>query len=548
MQRVFSNRSLLQRLRRSGIGGGAVSTEELLTVYDQAKQHDEGSDLGYFAYGSNFSPREVFANAEVHLDKIKVIGFDYDFTVASYTNQLQRLIFRAARDYIVDKKLYPEELKAQIDYDKHFAVRGLTFDKERGLLFKLGPNFKVDLTTVHRGKRRLNEEQALQALGGFTHMRSASQSQNLMGIFDQFSLAEACLLADVCEYFDKNNISFSPAAVYQDVSSSIAHVHVSGLMHRTVMADVEKYIHHSPKIPKMLAEFRNSGVETFLLSNSSFEYIDVGMKYLCGPDWMSLFSVIMVDAEKPGFFSTRNPFRLLNTASQHVTWGQVENIRPNCVYTKGNVTDLMNLTKWQGNQVFYIGDHVFADLRNPARFHGWWTGAIIRELETEIAVADTPDYQALSFRMQLLEEIMRRLQWAPTSSTKPLYVLLDELERDRSQIRDEMNQLFNKNFGSVFYGSGSSPSLFSTQMDRYVDLYTSRLENFLDYGPGAHYRFYPRRRRTLAHFPQVPLVSQYIEQTLQRAVNKIDVSLKPELSFRASDEDEDDMTQRGKTF
>ena len=75
-----------------------------------------------------------------------------------------------------------------------------------------------------------------------------------------------------------------------------------------------------------------------------------------------------------------------------------------------------------------IGDHVFADLRNPARFHGWWTGAIIRELEKEIAVERTPAYQALLFRMQLVEEIMRRVQWAaPSRVQSSVAALLDEL-------------------------------------------------------------------------------------------------------------------------
>jgi HAD superfamily 5'-nucleotidase-like hydrolase len=470
------------------------------------------------------------------------LGFDYDFTLASYTTHVQRLIYQGGRDHLVERKRYPQDLLFKTEYDKTFAVRGLTFDKERGLLFKLGPNFKVDLTSVFRGRRRLDEAEALAALEGVSHLRAASQSQHLAGILDQFSLAEACLLSDVCEYFYRNKISFSPAAVYQDVSASISHVHVSGLMHRTVMGDVDKYLHHSPKIRQLLTELREAGVETFMLSNSSFDYIDAGMRYLCGDDWMTLFSVVIAEADKPGFFSSRNPFRQLDLSKQTpgaLQWAQVTSLRPGAAYSKGNVADLMQLTGWKGNEVLYIGDHVFADLRNPARFHGWWTGAIIRELEKEIAVERTPAYQALLFRMQLVEEIMRRVQWAaPSRAQGSVAALLDELERDRAVLRQRMNEMFNPNFGSVFISSANSPSLFSSSMERYVDIYTSRLENFLDYGPGASYRFYPRRRRTLAHFPTVPSVAKYLEATLERSVNKRDVSLRTELSFRHTDEDD----------
>jgi len=75
------------------------------------------------------NPREIFSNSELHLDKIKVVGFDYDFTLASYRTDVQRFIYDEARNCLIDKYRYPSEL-SRISYDKNFAIRGLTFDTE----------------------------------------------------------------------------------------------------------------------------------------------------------------------------------------------------------------------------------------------------------------------------------------------------------------------------------------------------------------------------------------------------------------------------------
>jgi hypothetical protein len=45
----------------------------------------------------------VFANNEISLEEIGVYGFDYDYTLASYTQELHSLIFRLGKDVLVHK-------------------------------------------------------------------------------------------------------------------------------------------------------------------------------------------------------------------------------------------------------------------------------------------------------------------------------------------------------------------------------------------------------------------------------------------------------------
>mmetsp|Transcript_2187 Transcript_2187/g.5041 ORF Transcript_2187/g.5041 Transcript_2187/m.5041 type:complete len:566 (-) Transcript_2187:382-2079(-) len=562
MTAAAMNSGLWRRLVRSGVQGvapgGGVSAESLVRMYKNLKDEDFERVLQEMspsmpgepsAQEQSFSPREIFANSEIHMDEIQAIGFDYDFTLVSYRNALQKLIFREARDHLVATKRYPKELQDLLEYDPSFAIRGLTFDTERCLMYKMDPSFRVDLTCVFKGRQRLERDHALDALGGKLHMRRGAKTDSLRGIFDLFSLAEACLLSDVTEYFFSNKIDFSPAAVFQDVSSSISYVHQSGLMHRHVMADMETYLKPTPKLRTLLEELQDSGIETFVLSNSGFDYVDAGMRYLCGNDWMDLFRVVACEAEKPGFYSSSNPFRQIDLDSatkkdtkKRINWAAVTQLEQGKAYCKGNIDDLMRMTGWNGNQVLYIGDHLFADLRTPARFHGWWTGAIIRELEHEIQVERSPEYVVLSLKMQLTEELMRRIQWSPPENpaTTSVTPYLDFFDKERAALRQNMNDLVNKNFGSVFVSASHSPSLFSSFMTRYVDLYTSRLENLLDYGI-PDYRFYPRKKRTLPHDPnfRTEAITRVLETALRRTVRKRDVTLRTELSFAHDEDDEE---------
>jgi len=69
-------------------------------------------------------PREVFSNGELRLDRIEVVGFDYDYTLAEYTPALQHLIYDTAKEYLLEQRNYPSQL-ADTNFDPTFARRGV---------------------------------------------------------------------------------------------------------------------------------------------------------------------------------------------------------------------------------------------------------------------------------------------------------------------------------------------------------------------------------------------------------------------------------------
>ncbi|RQM27020.1 hypothetical protein B5M09_006623 [Aphanomyces astaci] len=110
------------------------------------------------------STRNVFANNLLRLGQVEVIGFDYDYTLCHYTEELQRLIYNMARDamvhdvhiclfvhaaYSVHKLRYPHALLGALEYDPSFAIRGLAIDTEKALLCKISSHQKLSYTEVH---------------------------------------------------------------------------------------------------------------------------------------------------------------------------------------------------------------------------------------------------------------------------------------------------------------------------------------------------------------------------------------------------------------
>uniref|UniRef100_H3HDU7 5'-nucleotidase domain-containing protein n=1 Tax=Phytophthora ramorum TaxID=164328 RepID=H3HDU7_PHYRM len=474
LARRFSALSIVPQLRAS-IPSSLPAIHCLVESYER--------DVQTFNPKTAFRSDVVFANNHLRLSGIDVVGFDYDYTLCHYTEELQHLIYSMARDYLVGKLRYPEGVSV-LQYDPSFAIRGLTIDKQKGLLCKISSHQKLSNTAVFRGRQRLSRDEIIELYGGSRHISVSDRDYNMEPLNDLFSVAHACLFADVVQYMMDRDIEYEPVALVEDVNQAIANVHLSGDMHKEVALDLPKYIEPSPTLRPLLERIRNSGKKTFLCTNSSFAYINAGLKYMLGDDWRELFDVVIVSARKPKFYTRQRSFRKLDIGHKQVQWHAVRALERGDVYTQGSLYHLSKLTGWVGSRVLYIGDNLFSDLVEPSRANGWRTGAIIRELEDEMKVQRTPEYQRLAFQINKFEELMRNIQNELRSEPVPQLVNVHEA------LQTEMENLINVNFGSVFRAD-TYPSQFAFIVQRYVDIYSARLENLLEY-PSNH-TFYPER-------------------------------------------------------
>ncbi|MEE6505830.1 hypothetical protein FKM82_005670 [Ascaphus truei] len=185
----------------------------------------------------------IYANNEVALSDIEIYGFDYDYTLALYSSALHSMIFNTARDFLVEQYKYPAGIR-KYDYLPNFAVRGLHYDINKGLLMKIDAYHYIHLGTVYRGLKPVPDEEVKELYHG-THHIPLEQVSGFYGkgpvvkqYMDIFSLPEMTLLAVVNDFFLTNGIDYDPIHLYRDVTDAIRDVHVKGFMYKWIMQDL----------------------------------------------------------------------------------------------------------------------------------------------------------------------------------------------------------------------------------------------------------------------------------------------------------------------
>ncbi|CAB1336481.1 unnamed protein product [Coregonus sp. 'balchen'] len=286
----------------------------------------------------------IYANNEVSLAEVDIYGFDYDYTLALYSDTLNTMIYNTARDFLIEHFKYPEGIR-KYDYIPNFAARGLHYDIQKGLLMKIDAFHYIQLGTVYRGLNPVPDEEVLRLYGG-THHVPLHQVSGFYGkgpkvkqFMDIFSIPEMTLLAVANDFFISNDIEYDPEHLYKDVSEAIGMVHINGDMYKWIMQDLEKYILGGDETYAVLHRLVSHGKKLFLITNSPFSF-----------------------ADKPHFFNDCvKPFRRLD-GNGDLQWDKINSLDKGQIYKQGNLYDFLRLTGWRGSSVLYFGDHLYSDL------------------------------------------------------------------------------------------------------------------------------------------------------------------------------------------
>ncbi|KAI1888014.1 hypothetical protein AGOR_G00180680 [Albula goreensis] len=455
---------------RSSSDSGQDMTNWLWSVYNETKKQTE--DL-IPVISSNFvNPDTIFANNEISLQDIEIY----------------------ARDILIEEHRYPEGLR-EYEYIPDFVIRGLHYDVQKALLMKIDAFHYIQLGTVYRGLHPVTDKEVIAMYEG-SHVPleimsdfygKSSHGHTMKQFMDIFSLPEMTLLCCVNDYFMKHNIDYEPVHLYKDVKEAIGDVHVKGIMYRAVEADIEKYICYGEQTQAVLRKLAENGKKMFLITNSPFDFVDRGMKYIVGKDWRDLFDVVIVQADKPGFFNDRRkPFRRL-TDQGVLLWDRIHRLEKGQIYKQGNLYEFLRLTGWRGSSVLYFGDHIYSDLADLTLKHGWRTGAIIPELRKEIKIMNTEEYIHTVTWLQSLTSLVERMQVHRDLASQ---AVLREWIKEREEMRSRTKDIFNSQFGSLFR-TYHNPTYFSRRLSRFADIYMASLSCLLRYD--LQHTFFPRR-------------------------------------------------------
>jgi len=476
---------------------------------------------------------EIFCNRALNMKRIRAIGFDMDYTLAQYIPEtFEILAIHGALEKLVKHMGYPEEILRLPEYDPNMFQRGLIIDKERGNIIKMDRHHYVKV--AFHGMRAMEKEERLAVYGGQSQ-KDFSDSENFANIDTLFSLPDAFMYSQLVTFVDDNREKFpgikskTYKQIYKDVRRSVDLCHRDGVIKDKVAQDPGIYIQSEPGIVDMLRRYRRSGRKVFLLTNSLWDYTNVVMNFISGNrkkedytlDWLSLFDLVIVGANKPAFLENgKLPIFRVHTEDGRLS--NLENalfdppsqtLQEGKVFQGGNFNHLhyfMKDTVSAGEQVMYVGDHMFSDVIRGKRSLGWRTALVVPELEHEVDVMLREKIR--SKRIQELRELRDELdEWVDRLSlllvscdedeacalTERRESIASELAKAKEEIRtvkavyaEELlmyHSAFHPVWGQMFK-VGYQNSRFAQQVENYACLYTSKVSNLCLVSPEMNHR------------------------------------------------------------
>ncbi|CAN5789279.1 HAD-IG family 5'-nucleotidase [soil metagenome] len=471
----------------------------------------------------------VFCNRNIRMDTIEMIGFDMDYTLALYhQDKLEQLSIELTQNKLIEKHGYSPAIR-DLTYDPKWAIRGVMVDRKLGNVFKLDRHSHIG--RCYHGFREVDND----------HRKAIYRNEKINLSDDRwewidtlFGLPEAVMYTTIVDWAEKQGGPVNYDKLFGDIRTAIDEAHRDDTLKSVIKADLASYIVKDPMLGETLHKFRSSGKKLFLLTNSLYDYTAVVMSYLLDgerkayPSWRNYFDIVIVGGAKPAFFNELRPFMQVDAVTATVLPdAEVKHLSRDKIYQGGNVVAFEQMTGIKGEQVLYIGDHIYGDILRLRKQHMWRTAMVLQELEREITVADRLEAQIqdqdlldrrhrnleseIDYQTLRLKKIQRLLDDDGTSA--PLRARLEEERRvtrasvdslrDRAGLMDaevdsleaRIDRAYNSHWGSCLR-EGNENSRFGEQVNDYADLYTSRVSNF---GPYSPLRYFRAPRRPMPH-------------------------------------------------
>ena len=466
--------------------------------------------------------RGVYCNRTLNLRSLRAIGYDMDYTLVDYrVDAFERIVYAQALERL-GQEGWPV---AGLAFDPEMAARGLVIDTELGNLVKAN-RFGFVKRAMH-GTRMLD----------FSEQREA-YAQTLVDLSDPrwvflntlFSLSEGCLYAQAVDLLDGGALPrpFEYASLYRHVRARVDAQHLEGTLKAEIAAAPERYVVLDPEAALALLDQKAAGKKLLLITNSEWSFTAKMMAYaydrfLPGDmTWRQLFDLVIVSARKPAFFTERAPFFQVATEDGLLRplTGPLE---PGHAYLGGCAAQVERDLGISGDEILYVGDHMFGDVHVSKRSLSWRTALVLRELEAEVAALEAfQDIERiLGEKMKLKESMEAALSQArlallrrrggygpaPTQTPAELDAALQDLrsrlvalDAEIAPLAKAATELTNPRWG-LLTRAGNDKSHLVRQVERYADVYTSRVSNFLHATPFAYFR---SPRGSLPHDPSAP--------------------------------------------
>lgn len=453
-------------------------------------------------------PGKVFVNRTLNLKRIRYIGVDMDHTLVRYNSEnFERLSHTTMITKLV-KRGYPETLK-KLTFDYKYAIRGLVIDRKMGNLLKL--NRYTAIRASYHGLKSLDFK-SHQKLYKSTYIDLSNS--DYLAVDTSFSISLANLIAQIVELKDSDVANKYPeySQIADDVLDALDEAHRDGSLKDEVKKNLDQYIIKDPELVKGLEKFRRHGKKIFVLTNSDFHYTKLLLDYAVQPflkehkSWQDLFEFVITFASKPKFFYESQKYLRVNPADGTMT--NMEGKLTPGIYQGGNAKKFTADLDLAGDDILYIGDHIYGDILRLKKDCNWRTAMVIEELDQELhnnklAEPINAEIEVLMKKKEPLEDeltemMTRKIEKELTVEENQIEALqktISEIDAQISQLIKKQQSMYNANWGQLMR-AGNEESYFAYQLDRYACVYMEKLGDLLELSPRTYFR---APRRPLAH-------------------------------------------------
>ncbi|MDR3442018.1 MAG: HAD-IG family 5'-nucleotidase [Legionella sp.] len=451
---------------------------------------------------------KVFVNRILNLKKIKLIGLDMDHTLIRYHSEnFESLVYQLIKEQLVIEKHYSEHIK-KLSFNYDDAIRGLVVDCKNGNILKLSRYGAIRQSYHGTQLIDYSEQQKI-----YRSIYVDLNDPNYMAIDTSFSIAFCVLysqLVDLKDAYPDEMPSYQNIA--QDVQFCVDKVHSDGSLKSIICKNLSTYVIKERALVDGLKHFIHHGKKIFVLTNSEYSYTKILLDYAISPflekdeRWADLFEFVITLANKPRFFYDNQRFLAVNPVT-----GMMSNIigpiTPG-IYQGGNAKKFTEALNVRGDDILYIGDHIYGDIVRLKKDCNWRTALVVDELGDEIA-AQT---RALSVEKQISEamEVKKNLEQqyvqlhtesidaGNSEYSEEVQILQGQISKIDAQLTKlikEQQSFFNPKWERIFR-AGAEESYFAYQVERFACIYMEKLSDFLECSPLTYFR---ANRRLLAH-------------------------------------------------
>ncbi|KAG4946704.1 hypothetical protein JHK87_042711 [Glycine soja] len=291
------------------------------------------------------SPRGIFCTRTLNLRSISAIGYDMDYTLVHYNVKAWE---GRAYDYCMENL---KNMGFPIDglaFDPDLVIRGLVIDKEGGNLVK-ADRFGYIKRAMH-GTKMLSTRAVSEIYGReLVDLRQKSRWEFLNTFF---SVSEAVAYMQMVDKLDGGIIpsnlgSFDYKGLYKVVGKALIAAHVEGRLKSEIMSNPEQFVEPDPELLFTLLDQKE----------------------------------VIVSANKPEFFQMSHP--MYEVVTEEGLMRPCFKAQTGGLYSGGSAQMVESSLNIHGDEILYIGDHIYTDVSQPKVHLRWRAALICRELEEE---------------------------------------------------------------------------------------------------------------------------------------------------------------------